>query len=119
MQPRDGASDLLLQTYAPNVTFNASAEYVFEFSSSDTLTPRINFGHVGRQWATLFEAPARGDLIEARNILNAQLAWQHRSWTVTAYATNLTNKHYVGALNSGLDFAGAPRQYGIRLNKTF
>ena len=107
------------QTYAPNVTFNASAEYVFEFSSSDTLTPRINFGHVGRQWATLFEAPARGDLIEARNILNAQLAWQHRSWTVTAYATNLTNKHYVGALNSGLDFAGAPRQYGIRLNKTF
>ena len=47
----------------------------------------------------------------------ARLAARH--WTVTAYGTNLTNQHYVGALNSGLDFAGAPRQYGIKLRKLF
>ena len=79
----------------------------------------MNFGHVGQQWATLFEDPTRGDDIEARSILNAQLAWQHRNVTVTAYATNLTDQHYVAALNSGLDFAGPPRQYGLKLGVNF
>ena len=107
------------QTYAPDVTFNASAEYAFRLPAGDTLTPRVNFGHVGQQWATLFEDPSRGDHLGARNIFNAQLAWQHRNLTVTAYTTNFTNQHYVAALNSGLDFAGAPRQYGIKLGATF
>jgi iron complex outermembrane recepter protein len=107
------------QTYAPNLTFNIGAQYEIVISESDKIIPRANFGHVGSQWATLFENPARGDLIEARNILNAQLAWQHDSWTVTAYATNLTNQHYPAALNSGLWFAGPPRQYGVKVLKTF
>ena len=107
------------QTYAPNFTFNASVYYDIPLGAKDTLTPRINYGHVGPQWATLFENPALGDRISDRNIVNAQLAWAHRSWTVTAYATNLTNQHYVAALNSGLDFAGAPRQYGVKVGKVF
>lgn len=107
------------QTYAPNFTFNASASYEIALGNGDTLTPRVNYGHVGSQWATLFERPDRGDLLEARNIVNAQVAWNHGSWTVTAYGTNLTNQHYVAALNSNLDFAGAPRQYGIKVQKVF
>jgi iron complex outermembrane receptor protein len=107
------------QTYAPNFTFNASAQYDFHFTNGDTLTPRVNYGHVGSQWATLFENPLLGDRIAARNIVNAQLAWSHKDWTVTAYGTNLTNRHYVGALNSNLDFAGPPRQYGIKVQKAF
>jgi iron complex outermembrane receptor protein len=107
------------QTYAPNVTFNASAQYDFRLGGNDMLTPRVNYGYVGSQWATLFENPALGDRLGARKILNAQLAWQHSSWTVTAYGTNLTNQHYVGSLNSSLDFAGPPRQYGIKVQKVF
>jgi iron complex outermembrane receptor protein len=107
------------QTYAPNFTFNVGAAYQFALSEHDTLTPRVNFGHVGAQWATLFETPTLGDRIEDRNILNAQLEWQHGSWMVTGYATNLTNQHYPGALNSGLYFAGPPRQYGVKVLKTF
>lgn len=107
------------QTYAPNFTFNAGAQYEIALGGSDTLTPRLNFGHIAPQWATLFENRARGDRLVDRNILNAQLAFQHGSLTVTAYATNLTDQHYPGALNSGLYFAGPPRQYGAKLLKTF
>jgi iron complex outermembrane receptor protein len=107
------------QTYAPNFTFNVGAEYAFALTANDTITPRVNYGHVGAQWATLFESPALGDRLEQRDILNAQLEWQHGSWAVTAYATNLTNQHYAGALNSGLYFAGPPRQYGVKVLKTF
>ena len=107
------------QTYAPNATFNVGASYEFDLGNDDKLTPRVNFGHVAPQWATLFENPALGDRLSERNILGAQIAWQHKSWTLTAYGTNLTNQHYVGALNSGLDFAGPPRQYGVKVLKVF
>jgi len=107
------------QTYAPNFTLNFGAQYVFGLANGDSLTPRLNFGHVGPQWATLFENRALGDRVGDRNILSAQLAWTHNDWVATLYATNLTDQHYVGAVNSGLRFAGAPRQYGVRLLKVF
>ena len=107
------------QTYAPNFTFNIGAQYEIKVGDKDKIIPRVNFGHVGAQWATLFENTALGDRLEDRNIVNAQLAWQHGSWTVTGYATNLTNQHYPAALNSGLYFAGPPRQYGVKVLKTF
>ncbi|MBY8826514.1 TonB-dependent receptor [Hephaestia mangrovi] len=107
------------QTYAPNMTFNIGAQYELKLGDKDTITPRVNFGHVAAQWATLFENPALGDRLGERNVLNAQLAWAHGGLSLTAYATNLTNQHYAGALNSGLYFAGPPRQYGIKLLKVF
>jgi iron complex outermembrane receptor protein len=107
------------QTYAPNFTFNVGAQYNFHILDSDVLTPRVNFGHVSDQWATLFENPGLGDRLGARDILAAQLAWTHGAWVATLYGTNLTDQHYVGALNSGLDFAGPPRQFGIRLLRVF
>ncbi|MDB5708345.1 MAG: TonB-dependent receptor [Sphingomonas bacterium] len=107
------------QTYAPNFTFNASVQYEFAVGASDKVTPRVSYGHIAPQWATLFENPLLGDRLGDRNIVSAQLAWSHGSWTATAYATNLTNQHYVAAMQSSLDFAGPPRQYGIKVLKTF
>ena len=107
------------QTYAPNFTFNVGAQYVFDLGGGDTLTPRVNYGHVSEQWATLFENEARGDRVEARDIWNGQLAWRHDDYLVTLYGTNLSDQHYMGALNSGLRFMGPPRQFGVRLMKTF
>ena len=107
------------QTYAPDFTFNLGMQYEFELGSGDSLTPRINYGHVSEQWATLFQNEARGDRIEARNIVNAQIAWRRGSFVTTLYGTNLTDQQYVGAINSGLRFAGPPRQFGLRLLKAF
>lgn len=107
------------QTYAPNVTFNFGVEYRFRLHDGDSLTPRVNFGHTSDQWATVFDKAALGDRLAPRNILGAQFAWTHGDWVTTLYGTNLTNQHYVAALNTNLDFAGPPRQYGIRFMKAF
>lgn len=107
------------QTYAPNFTFNVGAQYDFKLKNGDTITPRVNFGHIGPQWATLFENPLLGDRLGDRNIMGAQLAWMHGTWVATLFSANLTNQHYVGALQSNLDFAGPPRQYGLKVLKTF
>jgi iron complex outermembrane receptor protein len=106
------------QTYAPNFTFNIGAQYKFAIGA-DTLTPRVNFGYVSPQWATLFENPALGDHLAGRDIAGAQLAWTHARFVTTLYGTNITDQHYVGALNSGLRFAGPPRQFGLRFLMSF
>lgn len=106
------------QTYAPKLTFNTGLQRTFHVGS-DTITPRINYAHISGQWATLFENSALGDRIGSRNLLGAQIDWAHGSWLTTLYGTNLTNQHYIGAINSGLRFAGAPRQYGIRATLFF
>jgi iron complex outermembrane receptor protein len=107
------------QTYAPEFTFNLGVQYELELGNGSSLTPRLNYGHVSEQWATLFQNEARGDRIEARNIVNAQIAWRSGSYVTTLYGTNLTDQEYVGAINSGLRFAGPPRQFGLRLLKAF
>lgn len=107
------------QPYAPEFTFNIGMQYVFGQGSDDEITPRINFGHVSTQWATLFQNEARGDRVEERNILNAQVAWRHDKIVTTLWGSNLTDEHYMAALNSGLRFAGPPRQFGIRVATFF
>lgn len=107
------------QTYAPNFTFNLGGQYRFVLSPQDTLTPRVNYGYVAPQWATLFDNRSLGDHLSGRDILGGQIAWTHGRYVTTLYGTNLTDQHYVGALNSGLRFAGFPRQYGVRLLVTF
>jgi len=107
------------QTYAPNFTFNLGAQYAFDLDGGDKLTPGITYGHESDQWATLFDNPALGDRLGSRDIVGASLAWSHGTWVTTLYGTNLTDQHYVEALNSNLRFAGSPLQFGVRLMKLF
>lgn len=107
------------QTYAPNFTLNLGTQYRFVLSGQDTLTPRADYGYVAPQWATLFDNASLGDHLAGRDILSGQLAWAHGPFVTTLYGTNLTNQHYVAALNSGLRFAGFPRQYGVRFLTMF
>jgi iron complex outermembrane recepter protein len=107
------------QTYAPSLTANIGVEYKFDLDNGDALTPRLSYSHMGPQWATLFDNRNYGDRLGVRNMLGAQIEWKHGEWVLTAYGTNLTDSHYVAAMNSNLNYAGAPRQYGIRLLKLF
>jgi iron complex outermembrane recepter protein len=107
------------QTYAPNFTFNLTAQYEFDLDDGDKLTPRISYANMAAQWATLFDQPQFGDRIGQRNLVGAQLEWRRDTYTVTLYSSNLLDQHYVGNMFSGLNFAGPPRQFGIRLMKTF
>jgi iron complex outermembrane receptor protein len=119
-----GVADVALKglptSYAPSFSLNASAQYRFHVGDGDTLTPRLNFVHMGQQWATVFQNRSYGDYLAPRNLLGAQLEFDHDSYAVILYGTNLLQDTYVSnEFNNGLDFAGAPRQFGIRLMKTF
>ena len=108
------------QTYAPELTFNAGVEYDFAFAGG-TLTPRVDFSHISETWTTVFANEARGDRLEARDLVNAQLTWESGdgSWRAQAYGTNLTDQEYVASVKSGQRYAGPPMQYGVRLTRNF
>jgi iron complex outermembrane receptor protein len=107
------------QTYAPAFTFNASLQYNFHLADGDLLTPSINYSHISDQWATLFENRSQGDYLTPRDIMNGTLAWTHGPYVASIYCYNCTNEYYVAAVASPIRLAGAPRQFGISLLRTF
>ena len=107
------------QTYAPEITYNLNARYDYKLANGDIITPSVNFAHVSDQWATLFDNVQAGDHLQARDILGATLAWTHGSYVASLYGYNLTDDHYISAVSSPLRLAGAPRQFGVSLMKTF
>jgi iron complex outermembrane receptor protein len=107
------------QTYAPDFTFNVYTQYVFHLGNADTLTPAVSYSHISDQWATLFDNRAAGDYLTARDIWGAQLVWTHGDFVTTLYGSNLSNDKYVAAAVSPIRIAGPPRQFGIRVAKSF
>lgn len=106
------------QSYAPEITFSAGIEYDFAVGAG-TLTPRIDYSHIGESWVSIFNDPALGDRLTDRNIINAQLTYEQGDWRLQAFSTNLTDEEYVASVKSGQRYAGAPRQYGVRLTRNF
>ena len=107
------------QNYAPKLTFTAGLQYAIPLSETMSLTPRVDYSHIAATWGSLFQNRNLGDRLEARDIVNAQLTLTTGDWSLAGYATNLTNQHYVGAINGFRRLAGAPRQYGVRVSRSF
>jgi iron complex outermembrane receptor protein len=107
------------QSYAPEFTFNAGLQYELALSGGATLTPRIDYSHIGEAFTSIFNNAALGDRLEARNIVNLKLTYQVNDWTLAAYALNATDQTYIAAINAGLRYAGPPRQIGLNLMRTF
>lgn len=106
------------QTYAPEATLSVGVEYDFALGAG-TLTPRINYSHISDSWASIFANAALGDQLEERDIVNAQLTYEQGDWQLQAYSTNLGDLEYIASVKAGQRYAGAPRQYGIRLTRNF
>ena len=106
------------QTYAPEMTFSLGVEYNFDLGKG-TLTPRIDYSHISDTWTTIFANPTLGDHLAKRDIVNAQLTYATGDWRLQAYSTNLGDLEYVASVKAGMRYAGPPRQYGVRLTRTF
>ncbi len=110
-----GGRDNLL---SPRWTYNAGVQYEIPLGGDTSLTPRVNYAFVGRQFTNLFYSPVT-DTIASRGLLSALLTLKHGDWEVEAYGRNLTNKDYVLGQNGTNEFYGAPREYGVRVRTSF
>ena len=114
IQTAGGGPNLL----SPKRTFNAGAQYEIPLGGGSSITPRLNYGYVGKQYAGLFYSPTL-DTLRSRGLLSALLTYRNGDWEVEAWGTNLANKKYVSGINGTTEFYGAPREYGLRANLKF
>ena len=103
--------------YSPKWTYNLGVEYRAIVNDRISVTPRLNYGYVGRRYDYLAYAPT--DLIESRGLLSALVTLEVDDWKVEGYATNLTDKEYVVGRSGNNEFYGAPREYGVRVGVRF
>jgi len=103
---------------SPSWTWNAGVEYGFDLGDGRALTPRINYGYVGSQWAYVTYLP-QYDLIKSHDLVNASLTLNWGNYRIEGYVTNLTKKYYVSGQFGSTEFYGAPREFGIRVGARF
>jgi iron complex outermembrane receptor protein len=104
--------------FSPKVTFDAGVDYGIRLGSNSTLRPRVTFSHTDKQYASVFQND-NYFLMGVRNLWGANLTYERGPWTGQLYGTNLTNLTYVSAYNGNFEYYGAPRQFGIRVTRTF
>jgi iron complex outermembrane receptor protein len=110
---------------APKWTAQFGVQYTFDLGGEQTLTPRLDYGFVSGRWGSVFQITGNpllpDDQLAGQSLLNGQLTYDFdQDWQAVAYGTNLTDLHYVSTeLLGKLGFAGPPRQFGIRITRTF
>ena len=102
---------------APEWTFNAGGQYIFTLMNGATLTPRVDVSYTASQWGTPYQDV--GDFVPSHTLVNAEIAYAKDKYKVTLFATNAFNEQYLIGAAGGLRYAGAPAQYGIRLEGKF
>jgi iron complex outermembrane receptor protein len=103
--------------YSPELSFNLGVEYEFQLGNA-TLTPRLNYAYVGKQWAYIAYDPAT-DLIDAYGLWNALVTYKRDAYSLDFYATNLTDETYISGQYNDNEFYGTPRQFGIKLRVSY
>jgi outer membrane receptor protein involved in Fe transport len=81
------------------------------------------------RWSHSYAALFQADnyyLMPAHGLWDASLAYEADKWLVQSYVNNFTNKVYyagIGSITGGAGgstvFYGAPRQYGLRVSRSF
>ncbi len=105
--------------FAPEYSFSLGAEYMFDLANGATLTPRLNYAWIDKQWTNLIYDPET-DLLASRGLLSAMMTYEQNEWKVHFYARNLLDKEYVsGQTTNNTEFYGAPRTFGVDVSYTF
>lgn len=103
--------------YSPKWSWNVGAAYKIE-AGDYTVTPRVNYSFVGKQFAYIGYNPVR-DLIDSRGLLSANVTVEISNFELQVYGTNLAKKVYVTGRTATNQFVGAPREFGMRLKAAF
>ena len=107
--------------FSPEFTGNVGAQYAIHSGAGFTVTPRADVSYVGTNQADLFRCSL--ETIKAHTLLNlqARLDLDDSPWWASLWATNVTDEQYVGAIQNipPIYYAGARRQFGVRIGRSF
>jgi iron complex outermembrane receptor protein len=105
---------------SPSWTINAGIQYEIELGNGMTITPRVQYSRITKQYGTAFPN-ALLTLVPARDVVDVRLTLvPSERYRVELYSSNLFNKTYIASQIQDASSAqggilwGAPRQFGVR-----
>ena len=111
--------------YSPEITASIDVNYGIPVGAAGTLRPRVTFSYTAKQYAALFQTDNYYEM-GARHLWDASLDYEVQQWLVQVFCDNFTDQVYysgIGNITGGpagsAVFYGAPRQYGLRVNRQF
>ncbi|MDP3491593.1 MAG: TonB-dependent receptor [Hyphomonadaceae bacterium] len=82
------------------------------------MPPRVDASHTSEQFGALFANPLL-DRLEPLTRVNLGATFGQNDWEAHVFVTNLTDETYVSGRSGDNLFYGAPRQYGVRITRSF
>jgi hypothetical protein len=87
-------------------------------SANDSLVPRVDLSYQDKQYIQIYNTPL--DLFSSRRNVNVKLSYVHANWLLEGFVTNLTGELYpVAQADPTTEIFDAPRQYGVRLTRSY
>ena len=114
---------------APGEQVNGSIQYDLPFFADSTLSPRLEFSHIGDHFHWSFNNPLFKE--DSYTLLNVKLNWTSANGALRAgfWVNNLTDEEYnvkvtghfayVGFLGSATAIRGPDRSYGVTLQYNY
>ncbi len=97
-------------------TINLGAQFTQPIGAGLALTLRGDFQRIGRTWWEPYNTTSRNPV----SLLDTRVGVRADSWSVTAWAKNLTNKKYNAEFSPGnFLFRALPRRYGLEFDYHF
>ncbi len=109
--------------FSPKTTVTGGIQYDFA-AGKGVLTPRVQFSHISKQYATAFQHPTT--TVAERTVADLRLTYRpNEQVRLEGFVTNLFDETYVAvqvqdasSAAGGMIF-GPPRQYGMRVKYDF
>jgi iron complex outermembrane receptor protein len=109
--------------FSPKTTLTGGIQYDFA-AGKGVLTPRVQFSHISKQYATAFQHPTT--TVAERTVADLRLTYRpNEQVRLEGFVTNLFDETYVAvqvqdasSAAGGMIF-GPPRQYGMRVKYDF
>lgn len=118
--------------YTPKFSADLTLNYRFRLTGNSSLLPSVTYSYTGPQFDSVFQTvpqpngttiPTNYYELTARHLLNVSLTYNYGEWQLQAFCNNCANQVYVagaGGVSTGdVWYYGAPRQYGLRINRGF
>ena len=102
---------------SPPLSIYTDINYAFRVGDGAALIPRISYSYIDKQYGSLFEIPFYE--LPSISLVNLSLTYKTGHWNAESYVTNLTNKLYLAGTQGNQIYYGPPRQYGVRVSRSF
>lgn len=97
-------------------TLNLTGNYRAPITDTLDLTARVDYRRTGRTWFDVENSTSRDPI----DLVDARLGVAGKSWSLTAFSSNLFNEKYNAEFSpGGFVFKARPRRYGVEASYSF